>query len=152
MMHRLEGLRRSAALNKATATTLPTAETPVPTSEQLVILPFDNRLCEDTLAGLADIVSLGLLPDAKDGFAIAIKALKAEGGILRIHEEVAIPAGDKQAKQASRLHWANDVAGTLVSYAMMKHHYSAKVQGVFRIKTLGKELEHLVADICLSAA
>lgn len=52
----------------------------------------DNRKEEtvNALSGLADRVCLGLLPSSKDGWPLAVNALKPSGGVLHVHENVKV--------------------------------------------------------------
>jgi tRNA wybutosine-synthesizing protein 2 len=54
------------------------------------VYPGDNRdpSLLQKLSGLADRVSLGLLPSCEDGIPVALEALKASGGVLHVHANV----------------------------------------------------------------
>jgi len=40
------------------------------------------------LDGVADRVCCGLLPSSQDGWALAVRVLKSEGGIVHVHENI----------------------------------------------------------------
>ena len=52
-------------------------------SDRCTIIEGDNR--EQEFQAEFDRINLGLLPSSEDGYAIAIQALKPEGGVLHVH-------------------------------------------------------------------
>ena len=146
----IAGLQRGAIENGFTTRVI-SPPAPTDAEEQIMIFPCNNADCLVAFEGQADHVNLGLLPFARDGLILAVKAVRSTGGVLRLHEEVLVPAGDKETKAASRMAWAGVVSKIVQELVHSRTDWSgmarAVVEEVVKVKTLGKELEHLVADI-----
>ena len=81
-----------------------------------------------------DRVNLGLLPSSEDGYAIAIQALKPEGGVLHVH---GLAMGGKEEE------WALDLARQLEKLGP----FSCSVMQVERVKWYAPHQRHIVVDI-----
>jgi tRNA G37 N-methylase Trm5 len=56
--------------------------------DRYCIYENDNRISASLLLGCAHRVSLGLLPSSVEGWPLAVKVLRPEGGIIHVHENV----------------------------------------------------------------
>ncbi|GMH40346.1 hypothetical protein BSKO_08250 [Bryopsis sp. KO-2023] len=102
------------------------------------ILQGDCRECAP--AGVADRVMLGLLPSSEGGWKTAVRALKASGGWLHIHENV----NDFDEKD-----W---VAGTVAQLAEiankdMDRGWDVRLAHRERVKWYAPHVRHIVLDI-----
>ncbi|OQS01960.1 hypothetical protein THRCLA_05619 [Thraustotheca clavata] len=59
-------------------------------SDRCTVYQGDNRITGPTLGAIADRVNLGLLPTSEHGWPVAVQVLKSTGGMLHVHENVAI--------------------------------------------------------------
>merc|ERR1712139_156447 len=66
------------------------------------VLAGDNRRQEviDRVSGQCHRVMLGLIPTSRDGFPVAVAALRNEGGVLHVHWNV---ASDAEASTAEAI-------------------------------------------------
>jgi tRNA G37 N-methylase Trm5 len=149
----VKGLLRGAKLNRHEVQLLKPDDSGVwpnvqADASQIVLMPLPNEDCVPVFRSKADIVNMGLLPDCLAGLPIAVAALKDDGGVIRVHGEARVATG---AKEASRCAWANAMAERLVELAGTRWagitRVNVRVQAITHVKTLGKELAHLVADI-----
>ena len=53
------------------------------------VLEGDNRVSAAGLGGVADRVLLGLLPSSEGGWGLGVACLKAQGGWMHVHGNVA---------------------------------------------------------------
>ncbi|ETO13749.1 Met-10+ like family protein / kelch repeat-containing protein [Reticulomyxa filosa] len=84
------------------------------------IFEGDNRETTKELIDKCDRVNLGLLPTSEPGYFPAIRALKAQGGVLHVHENV-------ENKQESKK--AAEICNTLIEICQsFEHKKSWKVQ------------------------
>jgi hypothetical protein len=116
------------------------------------------------LEGVADRVSLGLLPAANDGWPIAIHVLKHRGGWLHVHANVADarPAPGSGATSSSghgtasdhtaSIAWSIETANALLQLARndsdsRKHSWQVSVRHIEFVKWYAPRVRHLVVDI-----
>ena len=101
-------------------------------ADRCTILEGDNRKMD--FQPEFDRVNLGLLPSSEDGYAIAIQALKPEGGVLHVH---GLAMGGKEEE------WALDLARQLEKLGP----FSCSVMQVERVKWYAPHQRHIVVDI-----
>ena len=101
-------------------------------ADRCTILEGDNRKMD--FQPEFDRVNLGLLPSSEDGYAIAIQALKPEGGVLHVH---GLAMGGKEEE------WALDLAKQLEKFGP----FSCSVIQVERVKWYAPHQRHIVVDI-----
>jgi len=101
-------------------------------AERCSILEGDNR--NQQLEPEFDRVNLGLLPTSEEGYPIAIRALKPEGGKLHVHG---------LAESGKENEWADNLAITLDDLGP----FSCSVEHVERVKWYAPHQRHIVVDI-----
>ncbi|KAL2931413.1 tRNA wybutosine-synthesizing protein 2/3/4 [Bienertia sinuspersici] len=106
-------------------------------SDRCIVLEGDNRLTAPK--GVANRVSLGLLPSSEDSWATAVRALRCEGGTLHIHGNV---------KDSEESEWTQHAVNS-ISVIAKSEGYSWNVSLVHleRVKWYAPHVRHLVADI-----
>uniref|UniRef100_A0A0E0LL90 tRNA wybutosine-synthesizing protein 2/3/4 n=1 Tax=Oryza punctata TaxID=4537 RepID=A0A0E0LL90_ORYPU len=121
--HALEALRRNVMDNHV--------------ADRCIILEGDNRLTAPK--GIADRVCLGLLPSSECSWDTAVRALRAEGGMLHIHGNV---------NDSDETLWLDNVVESITNIAKT-HGLSWKVtmEHVERVKWYGPHIRHLVVDV-----
>ena len=81
-----------------------------------------------------DRINLGLLPSSEEGYALALQALKLEGGMLHVHGLAS--GGDEE-------NWATHLAQTLEKMGS----FSCSVEHIERVKWYAPHQRHIVVDI-----
>jgi tRNA G37 N-methylase Trm5 len=149
----VEGLVKGAQLNKFSLRVVnPSYADRDPTNgrTQIILMPFPNQDCLPVFRSQADIVNLGLLPDALEGLPVAVDALKNTGGVLRIHGEVQL---NMAGKARCREEWAEGLVELLQEHAKLRWQDftrdSIQVQAIMVVKSLSKDLEHCIADVII---
>ncbi|XP_020573877.1 tRNA wybutosine-synthesizing protein 2/3/4 isoform X2 [Phalaenopsis equestris] len=106
-------------------------------ADRCIILEGDNRVTAPE--GVADRVCLGLLPSSECSWRTAVKALRAQGGLLHIHGNV------KDSEEKSWMDYVVESIGRIaVSEGLL---WDVSVQHVERVKSYGPHIRHIVADI-----
>uniref|UniRef100_A0A0E0EBY0 tRNA wybutosine-synthesizing protein 2/3/4 n=1 Tax=Oryza meridionalis TaxID=40149 RepID=A0A0E0EBY0_9ORYZ len=121
--HALEALQRNVMDNHV--------------ADRCIILEGDNRLTAPK--GIADRVCLGLLPSSECSWDTAVRALRAEGGMLHIHGNV---------NDSDETLWLDNVVKSITNIA--KTHglsWNVTVEHVERVKWYGPHIRHLVVDV-----
>ena len=102
----------------------------------------DNRTTiekNEHLWGCADRISLGLLPSSTEGWPLAVKCLKKEGGILHVHENVR----DEEIDQ-----WVNDACKTFTNLFLKQGQYmDITCLHIERVKSYSPRILHIVCDL-----
>ena len=101
-------------------------------ADRCTILEGDNRNHE--FKAEFDRVNLGLLPSSKDGYALALQALKPEGGMLHVH---GLASGGNEEE------WARNLAQTLEKMGS----FSCSVEHIERVKWYAPHQRHIVVDV-----
>eukprot|EP00897_Mesotaenium_endlicherianum_P005054 jgi/Mesen1/4577/ME000232S03841 len=103
------------------------------------VLEGDNRVTAPP--GVAHRVNLGLIPSSEASWPVAIRALRAEGGVLHVHGNALDTEVDA---------WSCHVAASLQQLAEEAgRHWKARVQHVERVKWYAPHILHLVVDVAL---
>ncbi|KAF0908774.1 hypothetical protein E2562_028589 [Oryza meyeriana var. granulata] len=121
--HALEALRRNVMDNHV--------------ADRCIILEGDNRMTAPK--GIADRVCLGLLPSSECSWDTAVRALRAEGGMLHIHGNV---------NDSDETLWLDNAVESISNIA--KTHglsWNITVEHVERVKWYGPHIRHLVVDV-----
>ena len=99
----------------------------------------DNR--EVAPVEVADRVLLGLIPTSEMSWATGVRALKASGGWMHIHENVA--EGEEQVM-------AEKICAALTSEATaLGRSWSVRVEHTEKVKPYSPRVNHLVYDVLL---
>lgn len=105
-----------------------------------VVLEGDNRVTAPK--GVAHRVCLGLLPSSEGSWGVAIEALRPEGGILHVHENV---------KDSNEKEWLDYLVSALVKLSSgLGRDWDIKVFHLERVKWYAPHIRHIVADVHLS--
>ncbi|KDO23949.1 hypothetical protein SPRG_10645 [Saprolegnia parasitica CBS 223.65] len=108
-------------------------------SDRCSVYLGDNRLTGPTLGAIADRVNLGLLPSSELGWPVAVQVLKAGGGMLHVHENVAVDHMDA---------WKQHVLTSIESLAAaIGKHWTVELLHFERVKSYAPKVFHIVADI-----
>ncbi|XP_038981938.1 tRNA wybutosine-synthesizing protein 2/3/4 isoform X2 [Phoenix dactylifera] len=106
-------------------------------ADRCVILEGDN--CVTAPKGVAHRVCLGLLPSSECSWVTAVRALRAEGGMLHVHGNV---------NDSEEFSWSEYVVNSIRSIAQSEGlHWAVSVEHVERVKWYGPHIRHLVADV-----
>ncbi|KAK3127155.1 hypothetical protein QOZ80_7AG0569120 [Eleusine coracana subsp. coracana] len=106
-------------------------------ADRCIVLEGDNRVTAPK--GVADRVSLGLLPSSECSWATAVAALRVEGGILHIHGNV---------NDSDETSWLEHVVESISNVARAHGlSWSVIVEHVERVKWYGPHIRHLVVDV-----
>jgi len=95
----------------------------------------DNRETSKSLAGVADRVLLGLLPSSEEGYAPALGALRAGGGVLHVHG---------LAPSSGHVSWADGVDARL---GTIEPGVALERLGLTRVKSHSPHWDHVVLDV-----
>lgn len=106
-------------------------------ADRCIILEGDNRVTAPD--GVADRVCLGLLPSSECSWRTAVRALRAQGGLLHIHGNV------KDSEEKSWLEYIVESIGCIAESEGLL--WDVSVQHVERVKSYGPHIRHIVADI-----
>ena len=101
-------------------------------TERCTIIEGDNR--EQEFQSDFDRVNLGLLPSSEDGYAIALRALKPEGGVMHVHG---------LSSDENEEGWCANLVQTLEKIGP----YSCSVEHIERVKWYAPHQRHIVVDI-----
>ena len=101
-------------------------------TERCTIIEGDNR--DQKFQPKFDRVNLGLLPSSEDGYALALQALKPEGGMLHVHG---------LASSGMESEWGSNLAQTLEKMSS----FSCSVEHIERVKWYAPHQRHIVVDI-----
>ncbi|XP_023323390.1 tRNA wybutosine-synthesizing protein 2 homolog isoform X2 [Eurytemora carolleeae] len=116
--------------------------------EKCTVLLGDNReVCPE---GVADRVNLGLIPSSSISWKVAVNALKSSGGILHVHTNVEVKAGeDKRSCWQKSADEINDkICNLLKSERGIRS--TCNVVHIECVKSYGPRIYHLVIDLqCL---
>ncbi|KAK9133426.1 hypothetical protein Scep_012954 [Stephania cephalantha] len=106
-------------------------------ADRCVILEGDNRVVAPK--GVAHRVCLGLLPSSQNSWLTAVRALRVEGGMLHVHENV---------KDSEEGLWSEHLAKSIHDLAKSEGFcWEVAVEHVERVKWYGPHIRHLVADV-----
>ncbi|KMT04175.1 hypothetical protein BVRB_8g186230 [Beta vulgaris subsp. vulgaris] len=106
-------------------------------SDRCIVLEGDNRLTAPK--GVANRVSLGLLPSSEGSWVTAVRALRCEGGTLHIHGNV---------KDSEESQWAQHVLNSIFELAKAEGHcWNVSLVHLERVKWYAPHIRHLVADV-----
>ena len=109
--------------------------------DRCVIHEGDNRETTAGLRDVADCVSLGLLPSSEEGWPLAARVLRREGGALHVHQnvdEAQVRSGVWVAQCLSRLE------ALLLAEGKPMRLRCAHLE---RVKSYAPRVLHVVADI-----
>uniref|UniRef100_J3MLB2 tRNA wybutosine-synthesizing protein 2/3/4 n=1 Tax=Oryza brachyantha TaxID=4533 RepID=J3MLB2_ORYBR len=121
--HALEALRRNVMDNHV--------------ADRCIILEGDNRMTAPK--GIADRVCLGLLPSSECSWDTAVRALRAEGGMLHIHGNV---------NDSDETCWLDKAVESICNIAKTQGlSWNVTVEHVERVKWYGPHIRHLVVDV-----
>ena len=101
-------------------------------SERCTVIEGDNQ--DQEFQPEFDRVNLGLLPSSEDGYALALQALKPEGGMLHVH---GLASGGNEEE------WATNLVQTLEKMGS----FSCSVEHIERVKWYAPHQRHVVVDI-----
>eukprot|EP01039_Chlorochromonas_danica_P008263 gene8263-9112_t len=105
--------------------------------DRCTIVPGDNQLI--SFESIADRVLLGLLPSSKKGWHLAVKVLKASGGIIHVHENVF----EKELSQ-----WLEELVVHFERlFLEANKQLSVKILHVERVKSYAPRVNHYVVDL-----
>ena len=110
-------------------------------SKRAKVYEGDCRLNAHLLEGIADRVSLGLLPSSEGGWKSAIKTLNFfKGGWLHIHSNVPVK---------EKFDWMIWVCKSLTDIVseLNKNDWAVICHKVERVKSFAPHIDHMVADI-----
>ncbi|EKX45664.1 hypothetical protein GUITHDRAFT_71161, partial [Guillardia theta CCMP2712] len=104
------------------------------------VLLGDNRETTSLLDRSAHRVLLGLLPSSEQGWPVAVRCLRDDGGWLHVHENVA---------EADEATWLRQLEEELEKIARRqgRGEWRARVEHVEHVKTYAPRVWHLVADV-----
>ncbi|KAK9151781.1 hypothetical protein Syun_010090 [Stephania yunnanensis] len=106
-------------------------------ADRCVVLEGDNRVVAPK--GVAHRVCLGLLPSSQNSWLTAVRALRVEGGMLHVHENV---------KDSEEGLWSEHLAKSIHDLAKSEGFcWEVAVEHVERVKWYGPRIRHLVADV-----
>ncbi|BBN02828.1 tRNA wybutosine-synthesizing protein 3 [Marchantia polymorpha subsp. ruderalis] len=101
------------------------------------VLEGDNRCSAPE--GVADIVSLGLLPSSEAYWLTAVAALRPEGGLLLVHENV---------KDSEEEKWTEHLLMSIRSLATsIGRVWTVSLVHLERVKWYAPHIRHVVADV-----
>ena len=101
-------------------------------TERCTVIEGDNQ--DQEFQPEFDRVNLGLLPSSEDGYALALQALKPEGGMLHVH---GLASGGNEEE------WATNLVQTLEKMGS----FSCSVEHIERVKWYAPHQRHVVVDI-----
>lgn len=109
------------------------------------VYPGDCRITALELEGVADRVSLGLLPSSEGGWPVAVRVLnKEKGGWLHVHGNVPVAEKDN---------WVQWLCSALVDIAdsLLRgsddQGWCVVCTNVQRVKSFAPKIDHVVADV-----
>lgn len=110
-------------------------------SERCEVLEGDCRIVAPK--GVADRVSLGLIPSSRIGWEAAVASLKpSSGGWLHVHYNVRDSEVDAWSKEAAR-------KLEKIAHGMGRDGWRARVEHVERVKSYAPHILHIVVDMFL---
>ena len=129
--HSIESLKCNMKLNKIAC-------------QRYAILEGDNAETTKNLKNEVDRVNLGLLPSSENGWNLAIRALKCEGGVLHIHHNVHI-----DHKQGFLDNMVQKLKAIILQYEDKKD-WSVHILHCEHVKWYAPKISHMVIDVKLS--
>lgn len=101
-------------------------------TERCTVIEGDNQ--DQEFQPEFDRINLGLLPSSEDGYALALQALKPEGGMLHVH---GLASGGNEEE------WATNLVQTLEKMGS----FSCSFEHIERVKWYAPHQRHIVVDI-----
>ncbi|THU51364.1 hypothetical protein C4D60_Mb06t30260 [Musa balbisiana] len=121
--HAIEALQQNVHINSV--------------ADRCIILEGDNRITAPR--GVANRVCLGLLPSSECSWDVAVRALRAEGGILHVHGNV------NDSEESSWLEYVvKSISNIACSEGLL---WDVSIHHLERVKWYGPHIRHLVADV-----
>ncbi|CAL9096891.1 unnamed protein product [Musa acuminata var. zebrina] len=121
--HAIEALQQNVHINSV--------------ADRCIILEGDNRITAPR--GVANRVCLGLLPSSECSWNVAVRALRAEGGILHVHGNV------NDSEESSWLEYVvKSISNIACSEGLL---WDVSIHNLERVKWYGPHIRHLVADV-----
>lgn len=106
-------------------------------SDRCIILEGDNR--STAPKAVADRVCLGLIPTSEGSWVTAVRALRSEGGVLHVHDNV---------KDSEEGLWTEHVSKSISEIARSEGYcWEVSIEHVERVKWYAPHIRHLVADV-----
>ncbi|KAL2642169.1 hypothetical protein R1flu_009756 [Riccia fluitans] len=106
--------------------------------ELCTVLEGDNKTTAPE--GVADIVSLGLLPSSEGSWLTAVSALRPQGGLLLVHANV---------KDSEEEEWIKYLLISISSLARsVGRAWDVDIVHLERVKWYAPHVRHVVADVC----
>ncbi|KAL7213528.1 hypothetical protein ACSBR2_016123 [Camellia fascicularis] len=105
--------------------------------DSCIVLEGDNRVTAPK--GVADRVSLGLLPTSEGSWVTAVRALRSEGGILHVHGN---------AKDSEEGFWTQHILKSIYEISRSEGYlWEISIEHVERVKWYAPHIRHLVVDV-----
>ena len=109
-------------------------------AQRCTVYPGDNALSAPKLEGLAHRVNLGLIPSSEQGWPLAVRALRLDGGWLHVHANVS---------QDDEERWSDELLVRLTKFAREAGRaWVVRLEHVERVKSYAPRVNHVVADVC----
>ena len=119
--------------------------------ERVTLWPGDNRRLLDPsrgVRGTAHRVLLGLIPSSRRGWPVAVAMLRAEGGVLHVHEN------GPDGPPAVAREWAErEMLPELTHLARLENReWTVAIERVVRVKSYRPHVAHYVVDVVFKRA
>jgi hypothetical protein len=116
-------------------------------ADRATVWPGDcARLADEpTVAGAADRVLLGLLPSSRRGWRVALACLRARGGTLHVHENVAERGGGGGARAWADAQLLPELRRLADAAGRARWHFS--LLHIERVKSYAPRVAHFVFDV-----
>lgn len=117
--------------------------------ERYAIYENDNEITAPLLVGVADRVSLGLIPSSVKGWPLAVQVLKSSGGTIHVHENVHYKSFEQFARDTCKtfeeLFASFDIAQKFdtLSHGAMR----VKCSHIEKVKSYSPKICHIVCDL-----
>ena len=108
------------------------------------ILKGDHKDFVDVYRNRADRVMLGYLPSSENGWKFAIEALKPQGGILHVHQNI------EQKKIVDFVAVMKEKLLQLLNAKNGSFSWIIEIPHIQRVKSYGPNIEHMVFDVKVS--
>lgn len=105
--------------------------------DRIQILCGNNEQLVQHHRGKCDRVMLGLIPTSRQGWQLAVHALKPEGGMLHVHENV------KKGREAEHS------AFLVQEFSKLDPKANVKALHIEKVKSYAPKISHLVFDISI---
>jgi len=114
-------------------------------SNKCTVLLGDNR--EVCPKEVADRVNLGLIPSSSMSWRTAVEALKPSGGVLHIHANVEVEAGEE--KRVSWNRWSETTSTAILELlnAHKRGNWKTEFRHIECVKSYGPRIYHVVLDL-----